>query len=192
MRHLDKQLREWSGKLQSDVKISEGDSRKLATTIAEDVGRLSPKSKAEIKHASPVPILARYEELIAFQSWMEIVHSSTPPPPVVRAQMITQNYICFVYLNESCFSILGKHLPDGTASKKCCKFLISNPVRAFRNALAHSNWCYKDDFSGLRYWSRKGAERKEPLSEFEVSSGELNFWQTLARGVAYAAYEQLK
>jgi hypothetical protein len=192
MRYLDEQLSTWSGKLQSEVKISAEESSKLATTIAKDVRWLSPESKEEIERASPVPISARYEELIAFQSWMDIVHSSTPPPPVVRAQVITQNYICFVYLNESCFNILKKHLPDGSASKKCCKFLVSNPVRAFRNAVAHSNWCYKDDFSGLKYWSRKGAESDEPMSEFEVSFEDMAFWQTLARGVAYAAYEQLK
>ena len=193
MDYLDKQLREWSGKLQSEVKISAEDSCKLATAISKDVRLLIPEIKEEIERASPVPILARHEELTAFQSWMDIVHSSySSTPPVVRAQLIVQNYICFVYLNESCFSILKKHLPDGSASKKCCSFLVSNPVRAFRNALAHSNWCYKDDFSGLRYWSRKGAEQDEPLSDFEVSSGDLNFWQTLSRGVAYAAYEQLK
>jgi hypothetical protein len=192
MRHLDEQLSMWSEKLQSEVKISAEDSSRLATAIANDVRWLDPESKEAIKRASPVPISARYDELIAFQSWMDIVHSSSPPPPVVRAQVITQNYICFVYLNESCFNILRKHLPDGSASKKCCKFLVSNPVRAFRNAVAHSNWCYKEDFSGLRYWSRKRAEADEPMSEFEVSSDDMAFWQTLARGVAYAAYEQLK
>jgi len=182
----------WSEKLMTELKISKEDTSKLATIIASEVRWLPVEAKSEIKEATPVGIKHRYDELIAFQSWMDIVNNAASHPAVIRAQVITQNYICFVYLSESCFNVLRKHLPSGSSSKKCCNYLINNPIRAFRNAIAHSNWCYKDDFSGIRYWARKGSERDEPLVEFEVSLKDLGFWQALARCTAYAAYENLK
>lgn len=192
MIEIDRQLEYWSDKLQSDVKISENDCSKIATTVAKDVRWLSREQKEEIRVSSPVDLSSRYNELIAFQTWMDIVNNSQQHPAVVRAQVIVQNYICFVYLNESCFRVLKKFFPNGGSSKKCCNYLVNNPIRAFRNAIAHSNWCYKKDFTGLLYWSRKGDRPDEPLHKFEVSNSELAFWQTLARGVAYAAFENLK
>lgn len=192
MKNIDRQMEVWSEKLMTELKISKEDTSKLATIIASEVRWLPVEAKSEIKEATPVGIKHRYDELIAFQSWMDIGNNAASHPAVIRAQVITQNYICFVYLSESCFNVLRKHLPSGSSSKKCCNYLINNPIRAFRNAIAHSNWCYKDDFSGIRYWARKGSERDEPLVEFEVSQKDLGFWQALARCTAYAAYENLK
>lgn len=185
-------MRAWSKRLIDELKIKEEESQKLATTIASEVRWLSTEAKSEINKASPVDIKHRYEELLAFQGFMDIVHKSEKHPSVVRAQVIVQNYICFVYLNENCFNVLRKHVANDTACKKCCNFLINNPVRAFRNAIAHSNWCYKSDYSGIRYWARKGSDPGEPLNEFEVNQDDLSFWQTVARCTAYAAYENLK
>lgn len=192
MENLDKQLEVWSERLQKDVKIKPEDTSKIATTIAKEVRWLTIEQKNEIRSASPVNIEKRYEELIAFQAWMDIANNSKIHPAVIRAQVIVQNYICFVYLNESCFRVLKKYLPDGSVSKKCCNFLINNPIRAFRNAIAHSNWSYKDDFTGIQYWSRKGSDPNEALQKFEVNDEELRFWQSLARVVAYSSYENLK
>lgn len=192
MKHLDMQMRAWSKRLTTELKIKEEDTQKLATTIASEVRWLSKGAKIEMADTSPVDIKHRYEELLAFQSWMDIVHVSEKHPAVVRAQVIVQNYICFVYLNESCFNVLRKHVSSDSACKKCCNFLVNNPVRAFRNAIAHSNWCYKSDFSGIRYWARKGANPDELLNEFEVNQEDLSFWQSVARCTAYAAYENLK
>jgi hypothetical protein len=108
-----------------------------------------------------------------------------------RAQVITQNYICFVYLGEACFKALKKEVQAETATQRCCKYLTDNPVRAFRNAIAHSNWCYLPDFSGLEFWARKGADPAERPTRFEVRQQELDFWQSLARCTAYAAYLSL-
>ncbi len=122
---------------------------------------------------------------------MDLVRDSRPHPAVVRAQVITQNYICFVYLGDSCFTVLKKELPSGSTAKKCCKFLTDNPVRAFQNAIAHSNWQYLPDFNGLEFWAKKGTDPSEQLSRFEVLQHDLNFWQALARCVAYASYLSL-
>jgi hypothetical protein len=102
-----------------------------------------------------------------------------------------QNYVCFVYLNEACFRVLQKALATGSVTKRCCKFLTDNPVRAFRNAVAHANWTYREDFGGLVFWARKGAGSDEEMARFEVTQDELQFWQALSRCVAYAAYTSL-
>ena len=182
----------WSARLVSEVKISENDSLKLGTKIASDVRFLPRDAKAEIAGASPVPVRDRLQELKAFQGWMDtIAKTGNISPVVVRAQVITQNYICFVYLPELCFRILAKSLPSGSVTKQCAKFLSNDRIRAFRNAIAHANWAYRSDFSGITYWARKGTDQAAPLSKFEVLQQELAFWQALSRCVAYAAFSNL-
>ena len=189
---LDEQMAAWSARLVSEVKISENDSLKLGTKIASDVRFLPRDAKAEIAGASPVPVRDRLQELKAFQGWMDtIAKTGNISPVVVRAQVITQNYICFVYLPESCFRILAKSLPSGSVTKQCAKFLSNDRIRAFRNAIAHANWAYRSDFSGITYWARKGTDQAAPLSKFEVLQQELAFWQALSRCVAYAAFSNL-
>jgi hypothetical protein len=216
MDFLDKQMQQWSTRLRDDLRISPPESNQLATTISKEVSGLSDEAKQRVKAASPIPFATRIEELGAFQLFMDLVGSVDPAgvnPAVVRAQVAYQNYICFVYLGESCFNVLKKELPTGSTGKKCCRFLTDNPVRAFRNAVAHSNWRYLPDFSGLEYWARKGADLKtvrecpkckhefapalkepEPMEEmlrFEVSQQDLSFWQYLARCTSYASFLSL-
>lgn len=188
---LDQQMLQWSTRLRDDLTISPPESNHLATTIAKKVAALSSDAKIRIRGASLIPLETRWEELVAFQGWMDVVRNSNPPPVVVRAQVITQNYLCFVYLVESCFNVLKKELPSNSTAKKCCKFLTDNPVRAFRNAVAHSNWKYLPDFSGIEFWARKGSDPTEIPSRFEVGQQDLSFWQYLARCTAYATYLSL-
>jgi hypothetical protein len=131
------------------------------------------------------------DELRAFQAFMDGATGS-PNPAVIRAQVIVQNYLCFVYLGEACFRALLKTSKPGSVTRRCCKYLTDNPVRAFRNAIAHSNWTYTPDFGGLVFWARKGSDDTEPPSRFEIEQRELDFWQTLSRGVAYASYTTLE
>jgi hypothetical protein len=187
---MDHQMAVYTPDLQRDLKLSEDVCRKLATTIAAEVRFLPNEAKIQIKFASPVSTNTRFKELLAFQGWMDFANK-TNSPYITRAQVITQNYICFVYLSEACFAVLRKMAPVGSASKLCATFLTDNPVRSFRNAIAHSNWQYNCDFSGLTYWSRKGGEKDEPLTKFEVDHQKLGFWQSLSRCVAYATYQNL-
>lgn len=191
MKTLDKQLAYWKNRFGNDVKIHKNDLDSLATVFLKEITELSPSAKEEIKNSTPVDIELRYEELIAFQAWMDIINNKKAHPAEIRAQIIVTNYLCFVYLNDSCFKILKKYLKAGSTTKKCCNYMINNPVRAFRNAIAHSNWCYKEDFSAILYWAKKGHDPKEPLEKFEVTNEELAFWQTLARGLAYVLYEEI-
>jgi hypothetical protein len=189
---LDEQLAAWSAKLVSEIKISENDSRKLASKISSDVRFLPHHVKVAIAATSPVPLSDRLQELQAFQGWMDTVaKSKTPSPFVTRAQVMTQNYICFVYLPESCFRVIAKNTPTGSVAKKCAQFLGNDRIRAFRNAIAHANWSYRSDFKAITYWARKGGP-DEPLFMFEVLQDELDFWQALSRCVAYAAFSNLE
>ena len=188
---IDEQMRNWSARLRDDLKIAPTESDALASSIAQEVRALSLEAKDRVRAASLVPLEARLEELIAFQKWMDLTHGSRPHPAAVRAQVITELYICFVYLGESCFGVLRKELPIGSVTRKCCKFLTENPVRALRNAVAHSNWRYLPDFSGLEFWAKKGADPNEQPSRFVVLQEELSFWQALARCTAYASYLSL-
>jgi hypothetical protein len=164
---------------------------KLATHISANVRFLTAHQKSQIRDASPVPIQDRIQELIAFQGWMELASEIKGDPRITRAQALSQNYVCFVYLPEPCFRVLSKVTPAGSAAKKCAKFLSGNPIRSFWNAIAHSNWTYRPDFEAIVYWARKGADSGEPLERFEVDQDTLNYWQKLSRCVAYAAFLNL-
>jgi hypothetical protein len=186
---LDTQLASWAPRLASEFGIDIASAATLGTAIARDVRALPQQVRLQLREASPIRLDDRLQELVAFQSFMDGVGPS-PGPATTRAQVIVQNYVCFVYLGESCFRDLRRVLPGGPA-KRCCAFLSDNPVRAFRNALAHANWRYISDFSGLEFWARKGASLDEPVVRWEASQSELNFWQALARCTAYAAYTSL-
>jgi hypothetical protein len=188
---LDEQLARFSDQLIKRVGLHDDESTKVATLIAGEVRFLDPASRSQVLDASPVPLRARLDELGAFQGWMDFVHAYPVAPAVVRAQVIVQNYICFVYLGESCFIALRKASRPDSVTRRCCKYLTDNPVRAFRNAIAHSNWTYLPNFRGLVFWAKKGSDPNEALSRFEVSDDELGFWQALSRSVAYAAYTSI-
>jgi hypothetical protein len=191
---LDKQMHQWSSRLRDDLGISVPASNALAATIAHEVAELSDDAKVRILGEPTVTLGDRLDEISAFQSWMDWMHSADrqQQPALVRAQVLTQNYFCFVYLGESCFTPLRRELPSGSTARRCCAFLLDNPIRAFRNALAHSNWRYKDGFSGLEFWARKGADSSEPLVRFEVSQLDLGFWQAVSRCTAYSTLLTLK
>jgi hypothetical protein len=189
--HLDAQMQAFSARLTGEVKLTSEVAAQLATTIAADLRSLPSEKKNEIRAASPVSLEDRLAELHAFQGWMDQARILRNNPFVSRAQVVAQNYICFVYLPEACFRILAKACPSGSAAKRCAQFLSSNPVRAFRNAVAHANWTYRSDFNAIVYWARKGSDPGEPLERFEVEQMDLWFWQSLSRCVAYATYSNL-
>lgn len=189
--NLDKQMQPFASRLTSEINLTPETTCMLATTIARDVRFLSTEQKARIRDASPVPLEDSLAELKAFQGWMEQASSIQNNPFVTRAQILSQNYICFVYLPEGCFRALAKVCPNKSATRKCSQFLINNPVRAFRNAIAHANWKYSPDFDSIVFWARKGGNSNESLKRFEVKQNDLNFWQALSRCVAYVAFSNL-
>jgi hypothetical protein len=191
MNPLDQQLRQWATRLRDDLKIAPPASNELASTIVQELRGLDQLTLRSLRSDSPVPFEQRLDEVQAFQAWMDLAHGAQHPA-VVRAQVITQNYVCFVYLSEAWFKRLLKVAPPDSTTKKCCRFLTDKKVRAFRNAVAHANWRYNATFSGLEFWAHKGADPKEPMEHFEVTQNDLNFWQALARCTAYASFEAVR
>ncbi|MGH7916142.1 MAG: hypothetical protein ACREQE_01635, partial [Candidatus Binataceae bacterium] len=112
---LDAQMARFSDRLTSQIKLTPEMAKTLASSIAADVRFLSLEEKLAIKSYSPVPIADRLSELEAFQGWMDFAHgikNIKKNPYLTRAQVLTQNYICFVYLPEGCFrAALAKYCP---------------------------------------------------------------------------------
>ena len=119
---------------------------------------------------------------------MDTFTQMRPRPEIVRTQVISQNYICFVYLKDTLFELLKRTMPSESITHKCCKYLLNNPVRAFRNSIAHGNWKYMTDFSGIEFWAYKGVPIAGPMDKWVVSQEDLSFWQALSRMVAYVTY----
>ena len=190
---FDLQMSQWSRYLKNSVKIGNKLTDCIATSISEDIREIDNDHKIKLIRSisNPISIQDRIDELIAFQGWMDIANDLFKNPCITRAQIIVQNYICFVYLNDSCFKILKQFVKLGSVTKKCCNFLINNPVRAFRNAISHSNWKYSDDFLKIIFHARKGHLDTDPVVEWSVSNTDLAFWQSLARCTAYVAYLSL-
>ena len=193
MQNLDRQLAKFRDRLCNEVGLKSEEASKAATLVAADIRFLPAEAKAAIKAASPVPLSARVEELIAFQSWSDFAASIKSDPAITRASVVVQNYICFVYLKDACFEVMAKHTGTSSVAERCSKYLKSDVVRDFRNAFSHANWHYNTSFTGLECWVLADArDRSGTMKHFEVSQADLTFWQTLSRGVAYATYEQLR
>lgn len=193
MQHLDRQLAVHGDRLCAEVGLTAEQARKVATQVAMDVRFLSSEVKDEIRASSPVSIAARYEELVAFQAWSDFAVSARRNPGITRASVVVQNYICFVYLKDACFELVAKHAASDSVASRCCSYLSRGLVRDFRNAFAHANWRYNPSFTGFECWVLTDArDRRSPMRQFEISQADLDFWQVLSRGVAYAAYEQLR
>lgn len=192
--YIDKQMQQYSPFLRDDLLISPIDSNSIATKISNEIHALEVKTVQELLKIDSVGIQNRIDELRAFQMWMDSVNFSIPKPDpaIVRAQVIAQNYICFIYLGESIFKELRKLMPNNSVTKKCCKFLTNNPIRAFRNSLAHANWKYKQDFSGIIFWAKKGEQQDELITQWEVNQFQLAFWQALARCTGYIVFTELQ
>src|SRR5262245_34549928 len=103
---LDAQMRRYSPILRDDLSIDASASNHLATSIAQECAALPADAVTEIRAQDIVGIDIRLEELVAFQAFMDLAGSIPAHPALTRAQVITQNYLCFVYLGESCFKIL--------------------------------------------------------------------------------------
>ena len=187
MEYLNNQMKKWASRLRDDLRLTPSQSNMIASSIFDEIKNLSLPVKKEIENSTPIPIKARLDELLAFQRWMDFADSmKIRKPEVIRAQVITQNYICFVYLKETWFEILLKYLSQDTATYKSCSFLLSEPIKFLRHGISHGNWKYKDDFSGLEYWNRK--DRSSPYVYRQINQQELDFWQSLSRTTAYSSF----
>lgn len=183
---LDRQLQRFSPRLRDDLGLTPAESQAVASSVAVD---LRSVDHAVLDGDDQVDFLSRYEEVLAFQGFMEATAPVESSPFVARARVLVQNYVCFVYLKESWLERLRDAAPVDSVLHKCARYLTSGRVRAFRNAVSHARWRYLGDFSGIEYWDRASPNRSAPLQRLLVDQLELDFWQTLIRGICYTAAE---
>lgn len=192
MEVLNRQLSVYKNYLINKVEISVEHVERIGTIIEEEVSMLKQNQIEKIKKHSPVELKNRYEELLAFQRMMDYIRlNDIKEPGLIRSQVITQNYISFVYLKDSFFRALKNETPEDTVIYKCCDFLTSGRVRKLRNSIAHGNWNYLSCFTGIEFWDYLSGKEKNGYEKFEIKQEELGFLQTLSRGVAYASIEAL-
>lgn len=192
MEILNIQLSQFRRYLKAEVGIPDEYITKVGSTIKKELNHLTQSQLEDITTHSPVGLRNRYDELVAFQRMMDYIKvNQVNEPGLIRSQVITQNYICFVYLKDSYFKTLQNITTQDTITHRCTKFLTSARIRKFRNSIAHGNWHYKADFSGLEFWDYLNGRKENGYEKFEVQQEELDFWQTLSRVVAYASIETI-
>ena len=154
---IDARLSEFSTKLRDDLAIEPPSSLKLATTIYDEIRTLPVELLPTLAGESPLSLKDRYDELMSTLKWW-----STQCTEQTNMYAICRilNYFCFVYLSESCFKVLREKLPPDSITRKCCKYLTDNPVRAFRNAVAHANWRPTLDESAIDFGRGKAPTQR--------------------------------
>lgn len=191
---LDTIMQKYSPRLRDDLGLTPPASNHLATTIASEVLTLPHDALCAIRDQDCVGLQRRIDELVAFEGFMDLAtkiqSTSGSYGPLTRAQVAYQLYTVFVYLGDSCFSRLRKLALPGSVLKKCCRYLTDDHVRGLRNAVAHANWRYNDDFSGIAF-SYFRDEQKTVEVSYTVTQLELDFWDKLARVTAYAAFQTI-
>ncbi|MDA8400147.1 MAG: hypothetical protein M0008_08895 [Actinomycetota bacterium] len=158
--------------------------RCLATTIHEEITGLDDTLTNRLRLSVLVPPERYAEELAAFQAWMDIAQANANNPAIVRAQVMTELYVAFVWLRDSLMKPIAA-VDDQTTFAAVEHFFSSGRRRTLRNAIAHGRWCYLPNFSGLECWAKPGCG--QPHERFEISTADLEAWQLLSRGTAIAA-----
>jgi hypothetical protein len=181
--HLDRQLREAQAASEvPDLPVPVWDH--LATTVYGEIAGIDEAAAKQLRASMLLPPERYIEELTAFQSWMDLAHAGAANPVVVRAQVMTELYVSFVWLRDSFMKPVAAVVPELAAFPAIERFLSGGRRRRLRNAIAHGRWCYLSDFSGLECWAEPS--RGRPHQRFEISHTDLDAWQLLSRGTAIA------
>ena len=146
----------------------------IPSTIYAEVRSLDESTHSRIRHDIAIPPEAYLEEMSAFQSWMDLARDARSNPVIVRAQIMTQLYVAFLWLRDSLMTPVGSALP-GTTTAAIVQFLCTDDRRRLRNSVAHGRWRYLPDFSGLECWDGR------PPTMFTITSADLGAWQLVSR-----------
>lgn len=165
---------------QLHLPLAETTRSALASAMYAEIRSIGEEVHNQLRNEIGIAPEVYLDELTAFQAWMDLAHSNSGNPVVVRAQVVTQLYIGFVWLRDSLLVPLSRSVPAG-ATTEVVRFLTTDDRRRLRNAVAHGRWRYSSDFSGLECWDGR------PLCQFTVSSAQLAAWQTLSRATLIAA-----
>ncbi len=168
----DEAMRQWGPRLRDDLGIAPPTSLTLATTLFNELCAI-PSLRAGADD-EPVLFTERFNELACFMNYLGARQAQgTIELLENRAHLILSNYICFVYLGESCFARLKKLTPAGSTARKCFQFLTDNPVRAFRNAIATptGRWLMAPSRFGQEKVQKTNHYLASPLEMTNVASG---------------------
>ncbi|MEX2253834.1 MAG: hypothetical protein WEC34_00195 [Acidimicrobiia bacterium] len=182
--HLDTQLVALRA-VCDELQLSELAWAAVATTVHAEVAALDEVALNRLRLEVLIPPERYLSEMGAFQSWMDFAHNNADNPVVVRAQVMTELYVAFVWLRDALMLPLAKEVPSDSVFATAAGFLSSGTRRLLRNAIAHGRWCYLDDFSGLECWAEPSPGAAH--ARFVVSQDELGGWQMLSRGTSIAA-----
>ena len=110
----DVRMAEFSEELTDQVKLSEQESKRLASTLYREMHALA--SRGSFNVVDVVPYKERFNELALYMNWHAETRSAEETQLAEHAKLVLSNYICFVYLGETCFTRLRKELPTDTAA----------------------------------------------------------------------------
>jgi hypothetical protein len=151
--------------------------RRMATAIHSEVRAIDEQA---LRGSLPISPERYAEEMEAFQAWMNFAAEHRENPVLVRAQVMTELYVAFVWLHGSLMRPLSERVDETTVFAAVWRFFDDGQRRHLRAAIAHGRWTYTRDFKGLELWM----SRSERL---ELQQADLDAWQMLSRGVAIAA-----
>lgn len=156
----------------------------LATTIHNEIASLDEVTANTLRVSIPIPPERYVEEMLAFQSWMDFGRANGNNPVVVRAQVMTELYVAFVWLRDSLVKPCIDHLAEDATLTEIERFFSNGRPRKLRNAIAHGHWYYLPNYDGLEFWAEPS--RGAPHERIEISQPDLDAWQTLSRGTTIA------
>ncbi len=154
----------------------------LAATIHSEIAELDEAITNQLRVSVLIPPERYVEELTAFQTWMDIAQANASNPVIVRAQVMTQLYVAFVWLRDSLMKPTAEVVSQHSTFTTVERFLASGRRRTLRNAIAHGRWCYLPDFTGLEWWAEPSWGQTH--ERVEISQIDLDAWQLLSRGTA--------
>lgn len=149
--HLDQQINSSILRV-AGLNLGNDVSERLASTIYAEVFELGELVHNRLRRAMAVSPEDYLDEMGAFQRWTDIAHGLGSDPVIVRAHVMTQLYVAFVWLRDSLLDPLAAVLAHDAATSHTIAFLRTGERRRLRNAVAHGRWRYMDDFSGLDCW----------------------------------------
>jgi len=172
--HLDSQLRSLDAL--TEIEGIESVREQIASTIYAEVRQLDECAHNKLRKKVKISPEEYLVEMVAFQGWMDFANTPGRDPVIVRAQVITQLYVGFVWLKDSLLKPVKEMLGASTTAA-IVEFFDTGDRRLLRNAVAHGRWQYLPDFSGLKHWED---------GEHAVLVNDLNAWQLLSRATSIA------
>lgn len=178
---LDKLLIPYKAELKKHIGVEEKFLSRISSTIYTELANLKIDEIEKIKHSSPIEFEQHFNMLVSFDEIYKIATASDNSlDPTVQRNIVQYSfYMLFVFLKDNCFEVTKRAFSNtNTITKKLCNFLLSNDIRAFRNALAHGNWVTeyindgKDPTKNVIYFSKKNGR---PF--MKLPSGELIIYE---------------